>query len=442
MTGPRDNRMRRRDVFESERPVGVVFDCHVNGLGIIRSLGEERVPVLALDCSARAIGLRSRYCYHRVCPDPGKSQRQFIDFLMETGKSLHSKGVLFPANDKWLLAISRYRKELEEHYVLPMSGDDVIQSCVDKIQMYARAEQADIPVPRTLFCEDMAQLPELRSAMEYPSIIKARIPPAFDSAFRRRVFRVDDWQDVAGWLHKNRAVIKENQLGCVIQEVIPGDAAALYTFSAYSNRKAAVVAFSVIRKLRQSPPDFGTITVGRVERQPRVIELGTRLLERFGLYGLSNTEFKFDPRDGEFKLMEINARSGMSIYYTTRCGVNLPYFAYREAVGEQMDVASPQEGDYGALWVVPEFRWLTVPARRIGRRLNPDQVAGGTDYYAIDRKKETQVINSVFQKQDPMPYLMLFLRKLTAVVVGGVRLLRGRIFGHRPKPDNREDDLN
>jgi predicted ATP-grasp superfamily ATP-dependent carboligase len=418
--------MRRKDVFESAQPVGVVFNCHINGLGITRSLGEKGIPVLALDCSRWAIGLYSRYCYHKICPDPAKSQREFVDFLLQTGKTLKSKGVLFPTNDKWLIAISRYREELEPYYLFPMSGDEVIQKCMDKIQMYTIAEQAGIPIPRTIFCEDMARLPELRTAIEYPCVIKARIPPDFDSAFGKRVFRAEGWDDIADWLNRNDTVIKEGRLGCVIQEVIPGDATALYTFSAYSNRRAEVVAFSVIRKMKQSPPDFGTIVIGKVERQPRVIDLGMRLLQRLSFHGLSNTEFKFDPRDGSFKLMEVNARSGMSIYYTTCSGVNLPYFAYQEAIGKEIKLTSPLEGEYGAIWVVPEFRWLTLPARKIGTWLNPGKLTAGDDRRTLSDTPKTKVINSVFQKQDPAPYLMLLLNTLVGLVRGGWRLLCAR----------------
>ena len=41
---------------------------------------------------------------------------------------------------------------------------------------------------------------------------------------------------------------------------------------------------------------------------PEAAELGTQLFAHVGLRGLANVEFKQDPRDGQYKLIECNAR--------------------------------------------------------------------------------------------------------------------------------------
>jgi D-aspartate ligase len=343
--------MNKTKIYQSNMPIGVVFDCHVNGLGLMRSLGEKGVPVLGLDCNPRNMGLFSKYCHGEICPDPFENERAFVDFLLETGKKLKSKGVLFPTNDVWLIAISKYQAELEKYYLFPMSGWDVIQNCVDKTRMYQIAREADIPIPKTLFCRNVAELQDFRPRIKYPCIIKARITPEFDKTFKSRFVRIEREEDLDNWLKKNEATLSRLKIGFVIQEIIPGGVSSLYTFSAYSNAEAEVVAFSIIRKTRQSPPDYGTITSGEVIHQPEIIKLGSRLIKEFRYYGLSNTEFKKDERDGTFRLMEINARSGKSIYYTTKSGLNLPYFAYQEATGTKPEPRH-LEGEYGRGWMV------------------------------------------------------------------------------------------
>ena len=45
---------------------------------------------------------------------------------------------------------------------------------------------------------------------------------------------------------------------------------------------------------------------GRVVHEPELFRLGQNLIKAAGFYGISNTEFKKDQRDGRFKLIEIN----------------------------------------------------------------------------------------------------------------------------------------
>jgi acetyl/propionyl-CoA carboxylase alpha subunit len=65
-----------------------------------------------------------------------------------------------------------------------------------------------------------------------------------------------------------------------------------------------------------------------------VVDAGLRLLRAFGYHGLSQVEFKRDPRDGRFKLMEINPRLWQWHGLATACGVDLPRIAYADLIGE------------------------------------------------------------------------------------------------------------
>jgi predicted ATP-grasp superfamily ATP-dependent carboligase len=377
------------------------------------------IPVLALDNKRDAIGLASKYCYGLTCPDPAEDEAGFISLLVELGKRLKTKGVLFPTNDIWLMAVSKYRAVLELYYVFPMSGWATIESCVDKAKMYRLATEHGITSPATRYCSSIEDLRKKCPGFGYPVLIKAQIPPQFDRLMQKRVIHAQSAQFVLDWLARISASVSGQQLGFIIQEIVPGDATNLYTFSSYSNQRGKVVAFSVIRKLTQVPADFGTITSGLVERQDKVIELGTHLIEKIGFYGLANTEFKWDARDNTFKLMEINARSGMSIYYTTRSGVNLPYLAYQEAIGKAEELSRTLEGRYGAVWFIPK---LWHPSLK--RRKRPHSA---TESLSVTYARHPQTINSVYTTADPAPYFAFirsYLRELMEEIVAPIRRLR------------------
>ena len=60
-------------------------------------------------------------------------------------------------------------------------------------------------------------------------------------------------------------------------------------------------------------------------------------------------EFKRDPRDGRFCLMEVNARHWKWHGLAARCGVNLSLAAYRDAIGDPYIARRQQDG---VKWIV------------------------------------------------------------------------------------------
>jgi len=50
-----------------------------------------------------------------------------------------------------------------------------------------------------------------------------------------------------------------------------------------------------------------------------------------------SAEFKFDERDGLFKLLEVNARPWWYVDFADRCGVDVCGMAFRDALGEEIE---------------------------------------------------------------------------------------------------------
>src|SRR5947209_15942917 len=83
-----------------DRPAAVIFNCHITGLTVARSLGRAGVPVIGLDRDPDGLGLASRYTtLAGLCPYPLDDESAFIDFLLEIGSRLRHKAVLFPCLD-------------------------------------------------------------------------------------------------------------------------------------------------------------------------------------------------------------------------------------------------------------------------------------------------------------------------------------------------------
>ncbi len=99
------------------------------------------------------------------------------------------------------------------------------------------------------------------------------------------------------------------------------------------------------------------------------MRLGEALLAATGFDGITQIEFKRDPRDGSFRLIEINLRTWQWHSLARRCGVDLVGMCYRHATGE--DVADARSGSrhdglrLGARDPAPA---VLAPQRRAARR--------------------------------------------------------------------------
>ena len=60
-----------------------------------------------------------------------------------------------------------------------------------------------------------------------------------------------------------------------------------------------------------------------------------RLLRAIGFHGVSQVEFKRDPRDGRFKLMEINPRLWQWHGLAAALGVDFPRIVYLDLMGRR-----------------------------------------------------------------------------------------------------------
>ena len=99
--------------------IAVVIGLSINALNIIRSLGRKSIDVIAIHSNISEYAARSRYCRVIFCEKI--DGEILIEKLINIGRSLRQKKVLFCTSDLSVLTVSRYIKEIEKYYhiVLP-----------------------------------------------------------------------------------------------------------------------------------------------------------------------------------------------------------------------------------------------------------------------------------------------------------------------------------
>jgi D-aspartate ligase len=319
----------------SAAPAIVLEVGWVNGLGAIQTLARAGVKVLALDHRPFAIGLRSRYCLPLLCPDPYAAERRFAAFLSELVELLPAPAPVFATHDDGLATISRALPDLGGKLLCPAPDVEKLDLLQQKRWQLARAAEANVAAPRTLYPGSASEAREAAKEIGFPLFIKPSEPIAFRKVYpTQRVFSCDSMAELDG------AYEMAAPYAPMLQEVVPGGDKELYTVGSYLDSDGRALGIFCGRKLRQTPRSrklvprgVGSCRHGEALWLPELVEDSLRLLEFCGYNGISQVEFKRDPRDGRYKLMEINPRLWMWHTLAAACGVNLAHIAYLDLIG-------------------------------------------------------------------------------------------------------------
>jgi D-aspartate ligase len=386
----------RKQVNASDRAAAVVFNCHITGLAVARSLGRRGVPILGLDREASGYGLHSRYTtVAGLCPYPLDDERAFINLLMEIGATLKQKAVLFPCLDEWVFAVARHRRELEEFFILPFSELDTIERILDKSLLYRKCEARGIPIPRTYYVGE--QSPEaVAAAIAFPCIVKPALQREFTNEFGEKVFRAATREEFLALCQRAA------RHPLLAQEIVGAGLDSFYSLCSYIGRDGEAKGVFVGRKLEQYPPDFGTACLVDSRYVEEIVARGVAILKDFNYQGISEVEFIYDERDGDYKLLDINTRVWKWIGLPMRAGIDLPWLAYADAVAGNVEAAGRQ---------LEPLRWVYLKDYVALRRAQPGMpeatltTADWTELVGGDAN--AAIVDAVLARDDPEPFARL-----------------------------------
>ena len=350
-----------RKYTESDRQMETVpavvtpLDEHM-GLDIARSLGPRGIPVYGVDAHPDAVGRFSKYLDFVQSPNPERDEASYLQFLLDLGRRLGS-AVLYPLSDMHVLLCSRHRDVLGRYYKYVMPEHWTMERLTTKDGLRAAAQEVRMPTPTTMPVNGAMSIEELAAAVSYPAILKPTEStywhtPEFASLLRQGLLQGrakvvlcrDPKELVAAYRH-----IAAHDSRLVIQEVIPGEDSRLAYIAFYLDRNSRPMGIFAGKKLRVIPTGFGSASYVRTFHDPELEAAALELLTASCYQGLGGLEFKKDPRDGTYKLIEFNTRFGMWDGLGARVGVDLAYIAYRDALQQPVEPELAYRDD--VIWV-------------------------------------------------------------------------------------------
>lgn len=310
----------------------LVLGADYTALGIARSLGRRGIPVCVVK-DRYSIAAHSRYArFTAELPMDGGDERQ-VEYLLELGERTGSFGwIAFPNGDATAALMARHHRLLSERFVLTVPPWEVLRWAYDKRLTYQLAAELGVDHMWT-HCPSNAE--EL-AAVDYrfPVILKPATKERSNRFTRAKAWRVDSREELETRYREACSLVPASEV--LVQELIPGGGEHQFSYAALC-QDGHPVAVLIARRARQYPIDFGySSTYVETVDQPGVEEPAQRLLERLRYTGLVEVEFKRDPRDGRFKLLDINARAWSWHSIGRRAGVDFPYLCYRLMQGDRL----------------------------------------------------------------------------------------------------------
>jgi D-aspartate ligase len=367
----------------------VVVGGDFNGLGIVRSLGRCGIPVCIID-DELSISRFSQYATYAVRTPELRDERRAVEAVLGVGRRLGLDGwVLFPTRDELVAAFSQHRSLLSKQFHVPTPEWQTTQWVWDKRNTYRRAAELGIPTPRTWYPRDLAELAQIEA--DPPLVIKPAIKEHFIYATKAKAWRANSRAELIERFQQAAALVESGEV--MVQELIPGDGRQQFAYCAFFKDGRAVGSM-VVRRWRQHPLEFGRAsTFVETIELPELETLSERFLRAIDYYGLVELEYKLHPRDGQFKLLDVNARTWGYHTLGPRAGVDFPFLLYADQLGRQVE---PCRARPGVKWV----RLVTdLPTGAVGI------LGGQLGWRAYLRSLREANTEAVFSRDDPLPAL-------------------------------------
>jgi predicted ATP-grasp superfamily ATP-dependent carboligase len=186
-----------------------------------------------------------------------------------------------------------------------------------------------VPTPRFWETRGRDEIVSLRGELVFPLMIKPRLSHEFEAIFGRKHVVVEDYDELLAAYDR----VSGSGTELLLMETVPGGDDCLCSYYTYLDENSRPLFHFTKRIIRRFPTGMGAACYHVTDRVPEIGELGNRLFEHVGLRGLANVEFKRDPRDGVYKLIECNARFTASNCLVSASGVRLAAFVYNRLVG-------------------------------------------------------------------------------------------------------------
>lgn len=337
-----------------------------------RSLAQSGAVNIHILSSKRWPPVRfSRHCRLYEFKPMGEDPQARLAAVIGIIKRVHID-ILLPVSEEGVLFALTEHEALAKLVALPPLPElDSFNTARDKWRLNQFACRHNLPAPPSLLVTFDATFEQRLAGLEYPVLLK---PTRLTDGQGIRRFETRD--DLRRFLHsQERQAVEGNYL---VQSYVPGSDMG---FSALC-RDGQILAFTMQRGVISAAHRFGPLMAMEFIQAADVLDIGRRLLAALRWSGVAHIDLRRDSRDGQAKILEINARYWGSLLGSLVAGVNFPYLACLAAQEQAFPVPPYQLSTYVHTTTALKERLLGI----VGQSDLPDLKLGhsGLKFFIAD----------------------------------------------------------
>jgi predicted ATP-grasp superfamily ATP-dependent carboligase len=305
-------------IDEFDRSVAVLvlktrpYPLHHGTLGVIRSLGRAGAAVYcSLEDSAAPAA------YSRYVRSPGFNVLSIDDpsacvaDLLRFQHKIDKKIVIIATDDGGAIFLAEHADALRPGFLLPAQPSHVPRMVASKDQLPALCAGIGISVPAIAVVHSADEIAAVAESVDYPAVVKIAQSALLPVGKPATSF-VRDRHEISRYFDD---VAAHSEADIVVQEYLPEDYCEDWFYHGYHGPGGVRVVGFTGQKIRSYPPFLGATSYGVSQVNQQVIELACRLLTNLKYCGIVELEFRFDKRDHQYKLLDINPRVGAQFQF-------------------------------------------------------------------------------------------------------------------------------
>lgn len=386
-------------------------------LALVRSLGIKGIRVTVAEESLPCLASCSRYAHDTFrYPPPAADPDGFAERIARKLKE-EKYDILIPMTDTTTYLVNQYRSEMESLTRLPIPARDTFERASDKGEMIRLAGELGVPCPETHFIDTVDDVKKLSRELKYPVVIKPRrsLSQTSSGLLNTRVSYAVNPED----LIRRFDNYADWPVLPIVQERVTGVGCG--AFLLFDSGQPVAVFFH--RRIREKPPSGGVSVLRESIPVDRNMQEGAeRLLGNLNWHGVAMVEFKQDDTDGQFKLMEINARFWGSLQLAIDAGVDFPYLLYRITMGEPLEPLVDYKVGVKTRWLLGDLDHLLLRLFKSDSELNLPEKSPGrlSTLYNFLKLWQPQTKYEICKRDDLKPALHE-LKTYVKALMGGSR---------------------
>ena len=416
-----------RDARTASGPTGMpvlTFPSLAHGpLGITRSLGRLGVPVYNADFDALAPSFFSAYSQGKFrlrCSydDPLK----LAEALLACAQAIGQRCILIPTTDDATLFVAEQAGSLRECFIFPDRSPELVGSLCSKKSMYFLARKHQVPTPATSFPQCRRDVIEFMERATLPIMLKAIDGSRLSQRTGRKMFIVRTRSELLETYDRAEDPTAPNLM---IQEYIPGGDDVVWMLNGYFDHDSECLLCFTGKKIRQCPIHTGCTSLGICLKNEAVEQLTRRFMREIGYRGILDIGYRFDARDGLYKVLDINPRIGSTFrLFVGERGMDVARAMYYDLTGGSVQIDYAREG---RKWIAEDIDFASSICYLRERSITLKQ--WWTSSVGIEEC-------AYLAADDLVPILAMFLSRAAELcrrIYGRFRrALVARLGGHRP----------